>query len=181
MKISKKLGIDNTWAIFLDRDGVINERIIGGYVSNLDEWKFTTGALDAIVRLSGLFAHIFVITNQQGIGKEIMTEEDLDIIHSHLKNEVRSKGGKIDAIYHCSELASDPDNCRKPSPVMGLKAKSDFPDTQFNKSIMVGDTSSDMEFGKNLGMYTVKIGGEKTDPEMTDFAYKNLAQFVSDL
>lgn len=179
MKISKKLVIDRSWTVFLDRDGVINERIPNGYVRNLGEWKFVPGALEAIVKLSTMFSRVIVVTNQQGIGKEWMTEEDLDEIHRHLKREVAAGGGEITAIYHCSELASDPDNCRKPSPAMGLKAKSDYPDIQFVKSIMVGDTSSDMAFGKYLGMHTVRIGKEKTDPEMTDFICDSLRHFVS--
>lgn len=179
MKTLKKLGINKNWTLFLDRDGVINRRLPGDYVKKLEEWEFLPGSLESIVRLSKIFGRLIIVTNQQGIGKELMTEDDLDTIHSHLRERVEEQGGKIDAIYHCSELASDPDNCRKPSPAMALKAKADFPGIRFDRSVMVGDTPSDIEFGKNVAMITVRVGDEKTDPDLTDYIVTDLRHFAS--
>ncbi len=145
--------------LFLDRDGVINKRL-PGYVTSWDEFEYTEGALKSMVRFSKYFDRVIVVTNQQGVGKELMTSEQLDELHNKLKVSVEEAGGRIDAILACTELKSEEDNCRKPSPAMGLWAKRQFPEIDFSKSIMVGDSISDVEFGKNLGMYTVLVAGK---------------------
>ncbi|TNE53031.1 MAG: HAD-IIIA family hydrolase [Bacteroidetes bacterium] len=145
------------WCLFLDRDGVINERIFGAYVRSVDEFKFLPGSLDAIAHFHQIFQRIFVVTNQQGIGKGLMTERNLHEIHRYMCEEIERQGGRIDQCYFAPELKSDPNNSRKPGPFMALRAQSDFPEVNFEKSIMVGDTDSDILFGKKLGMKTVRI------------------------
>lgn len=152
--------IDSSWTLFLDRDGVINQRIIGGYVQNIDEFIFIKGVPESIATFSTLFSNIFVVTNQQGIGKGIMNECNLSEIHNYMCAELKKMNGKITKCYFAPELKSDEKSTRKPRPTMGLKAKEEFPEIDFSKSIMVGDTDSDILFGKNLGMKTVRI---KTD------------------
>ena len=83
-KMNKQLNIDKHWTLFLDRDGVINEKRENDYVKNLDEFSFTNGALDAISRLSVVFGKIIVVTNQRGVGKGLMTELQLISIHNYL-------------------------------------------------------------------------------------------------
>jgi HAD superfamily hydrolase (TIGR01662 family) len=75
--------------------------------------------------------------------------------------EIQKVGGKVDQVYFAPELKSDVHSTRKPKPDMALKAKNDFPEIIFEKSIMVGDTDSDIEFGRNLGMKTVRILSEE--------------------
>ena len=87
-----------------------------------------------------------------------MTEDDLHKIHQHLVQEVQNHGGRIDAIYHAPQLAEENSIMRKPNIGMALKAKEEFSSIDFKKSIMVGDSISDMEFAKNTNMFAVLIG-----------------------
>lgn len=151
------------WTIFLDRDGVINERIPGSYVKSQHEWVYCNGALDVIVKLSYLFNRIVVVTNQQGVGLNKMSSYQLDQLHQNLLDDVLKSGGYIDKIYASTDLKEKPNNSRKPNTTMALWAKNDFPDIDFSKSIMIGDSASDIKFGKDLGMKTVHILGKKED------------------
>lgn len=170
------LDIDATWSLFLDRDGVINTRKMGGYIQSVDEFKFLPGALQAIVDLSPIFKHIFVVTNQQGIGKGIMSESNLLDIHRYMLEQVEEQGGKITKFYHAPALSTEKSNLRKPDVGMGLKAKVDFPDVDFSKSIMVGDSDSDIQFGINLAMKTVRVTLNDEDTN-ADLTVKSLEEF----
>ena len=152
--------IDKTWTLFLDRDGVINTRLVDDYVKNINEFQFINGVLEAFKIFAEKFGRIIIVSNQQGVGKGLMTMDDVAKVHDFMKKEITAQKGRIDAIYVCPQLKSDPDNFRKPSPKMGFMAQHDFPEIDFEKSIMVGDMNSDLEFGKNCGMYTVFIGNE---------------------
>jgi histidinol-phosphate phosphatase family protein len=148
---------DKTWSLFLDRDGVINERKMNGYILTVDEFQFLPQASESIAYFSTVFHHIFVVTNQQGISKGLMTERNLLEIHDYMCVQIEEKGGKISSCYFAPELKTELNSLRKPNPGMAMLAKSDFPEVDFEKSIMVGDTDSDIKFGKNLGMKTVRI------------------------
>ncbi|MEM9023343.1 MAG: phosphatase, partial [Bacteroidota bacterium] len=82
------LDIDWDWTLFLDRDGVINQRIIDDYVKTPDELVMIDGSLEAIRVFSIRFGLVLVVTNQQGIGKGLMTEENLVAVHGKLHREV---------------------------------------------------------------------------------------------
>ena len=151
------ISISSDWTLFLDRDGVINERILGDYVKNISEFHFREGALEAIKGFMPLFQYIFVVTNQQGIGKGIMTEGNLRDVHSYMIDQVTRMGGKIDKCYHAPDLAGEDNLLRKPKPGMALLAAKEFSGINFSRSLMVGDSDSDIVFGKNLGMKTVRI------------------------
>ena len=114
--------------LFLDRDGVINVKLEARYVRNSNEFEFMQGALVAISKLSKLFKRILIVTNQQGIGKGIMTEDDLNLLHSFMTSEIGKLNGKIDKIYFCPHLDTENCNCRKPNPGMINQAIADFPD-----------------------------------------------------
>ena len=151
--------IDKSWTLFLDRDGVINEKRDNDYVKNWDEFKFKDGALQTFAGLGKLFGRIFIVTNQRGVGLGLMTEKALKIIHDNMHEEVNRVSGRIDQIYYCIEI-DDSSECRKPNVGMGLRAKKDFPEIEFSKSIMVGDSLSDMIFGEKLGMQRALIKSE---------------------
>lgn len=157
-----KLHIDKSWTLFLDRDGVINHRIPGAYVRRPEEFEFFAGVPASIARLTGRFGRIVLVTNQQGIGKDLMTKEDLATVHSEMCTALEAVGGVIDAIYFCPSLAAENPFCRKPQTGMGMQAKKDFPEIDFKKSVMVGDSLSDMGFGSALGMVNVLV---KTNEE----------------
>jgi D-glycero-D-manno-heptose 1,7-bisphosphate phosphatase len=156
---------NSEWTLFLDRDGVINKRLPGKYVREISEFEFHYKVPEAIAIFSQLFARIIVVTNQQGIGKQLMTEADLESVHKHMFREVENAGGQIEAVYFCPDLKTDANPCRKPSPVMGLWAQSDFPDINFKKAIMVGDSLCDMQFGKSLKMETVLVENNREEME----------------
>lgn len=150
-------------ALFLDRDGVINTRIPGGYVSKTADFKWMPGNPEAIAQLSPLFEYFFIVTNQQGIGKGLMTMKDLEAVHNHMCTGLKAVGVIPDGIYTCPDLKTVPDNCRKPAPSMGMRAKAAFPDIDFKRSTMVGDSLSDLQFGHRLGMRTVWVVGKPED------------------
>jgi len=159
--------------LFLDRDGVINERLPGDYVAQWADFQFTRQALEALAFFATRFRHIIIVTNQQGIGKGQMSEIQLVEIHQKMEAEIQKAGGRIDAVYHCPDLSSVSNNCRKPAPVMAFNAQQDFPNINFQESIMVGDSVSDIEFGQNLGMYTVLITGKADEREKLEYALNN--------
>jgi D-glycero-D-manno-heptose 1,7-bisphosphate phosphatase len=140
--------LDTNWSLFLDRDGVINEKLDNDYVKNWDEFVFKEGVLEAIRDLYKIFAHIFIVTNQRGVGLGKMTEVELNELHHKMLVSIEENSGKTDKIYYCRNT-EDSSLYRKPNIGMGLLAKQDFPEIEFSKSIMVGDSISDMEFGKN--------------------------------
>ena len=176
--------IDKTWSVFLDRDGVINIEKEADYVKNWDEFRFHEGAPDAIATISRKVAQVFIVTNQKGVGKMLMSETDLQHIHQNMIAVVNEAGGRVDQIYYCTDL-NDDSYFRKPNPGMGFKARSDFPETDFNKAIMVGNTLSDMQFGKTLGMITVFIPSTKPKPSLPhpliDFVFDDLLSLAKAL
>lgn len=165
------------WTLFLDRDGVINQRPINDYVKRVEDFIFIEGATEAICDFQHFFNRIFIVTNQQGVGMGRMSLQDLHTIHQHMLDMINRAGGKIDRIYACTDLHTKPLNCRKPGTQMAFQAKDEFPETDFGKAVMVGDTVSDMQFGKALGMYCVFIGTEAF-PIEADAHFPSLKAFA---
>ena len=165
---------DPSWTLFLDRDGVINQRIRDGYVLCEDEFHFESGALDALATISPLFGRVIVVTNQQCIAKGLISESNLHQLHRYMMREILKVGGRIDKVYFAPELSSDSNNSRKPKPNMALKAQEDFPEIDFNRSVMVGDTDSDILFGQILGMYTVRVQGFEQPKVIADLSVQSL-------
>jgi histidinol-phosphate phosphatase family protein len=152
--------IGKQWTLFLDRDGVINREKEGDYIRQVSEFSFLEGVLQAFPLLAQVFGRIFIVTNQKGVGKGWMTMDDLDGIHSFMVSQVVNAGGRLDRIYHCTETDNEhPD--RKPNTGMGLRARQEFPEVDFTRSLMIGNTLSDMRFGKALGMRTIFIPSAK--------------------
>ncbi|HYE56542.1 MAG TPA: HAD family hydrolase [Chitinophagaceae bacterium] len=176
--------IDNSWTLFLDRDGVINHEKYQDYVYHYGEFMFYEGAKDAIRYLSTRFQRIIIITNQRGVGRELMTEDALIAIHNQMLADIEAAGGRIHKIYYCTSTDNLHPN-RKPNPGMFHEAKKDFPDIEPSRSIMVGNNLSDMQFGRNAGMHTVFV--RTTNPEQTtphpliDLAFNDLQAFAKAL
>lgn len=176
-------------ALFLDRDGVINRRLLKRYVRNWDEFEFLPGVLEAIPVLNRFFSKTVVITNQRGIGLGLMSIDELKHIHHRLISEVESMGGHIDKIYFCDKQLGEKPNCRKPEPYMAVEAKKDFPEIDFTSSLMVGDQPSDILFGRKLGMKTVWIPNEvgmiwdekAFRPDHTFPALMELAKYIQNI
>lgn len=182
----QQLKIDKTWTLFLDRDGVINLHYPNDYVKSWDEFYFLEGVLDALKQLSTVFKRILIVTNQQGVGKGVMSKDDLTFIHDEMLKEVRKYGGRIHAIYAATDLvANDAKQMRKPGNGMAKQAKKDFPEIDFTKSIMVGDSATDMQFGKAVGMVTVFIGDaaklNDADKQVVDYFCESLSELATAL
>ncbi|MFM7671762.1 MAG: HAD-IIIA family hydrolase [Bacteroidota bacterium] len=155
--------VDNTWTLFLDRDGVINHEKKDDYIREIDELNFYTGVPSALANLSKRVGKIFVVTNQRGVGKELMSESSLRDINAYMTKAVIDAGGRIDRIYYCTSLDNKhPD--RKPNPGMAYRARQEFPEIIPEKTLMVGNKHSDMLFGKNAGFHTCYLA--TTNPEL---------------
>lgn len=174
----KDLSLNKEWTLFLDRDGVINKRLVGDYVKTPDEFVFIEGVPEALAALSNVFGRIFVVTNQQGIGKGLMSEEDLRIIHDLMVKRIEEEGGFISKIYHCPELKKHNSPFRKPNTGMAEQAKRDFPEIDFSMSVMVGDSQADMEFGRRMGMKNIYIGDTDQSELHIDLVIKSLPDLI---
>ena len=179
--------VNQSWTLFLDRDGVINQRLKDDYVKKWSEFRFAKGVLETMPLLANLFGRIIVVTNQQGVGKGFMSQQQLDDIHDQMKESVISAGGRIDLILSCTSLKGSEKDCRKPDPAMGHWAKEKFPEIDFRRAIMVGDSITDIQFGENLGMTTVWVRGKEDEYHRLrslkgkiriDYRLKRLAQIT---
>jgi histidinol-phosphate phosphatase family protein len=179
--------LQHNTAIFLDRDGVINEELHQDYVKKWEEFVFYNYSCQAIALLAQHFSHIFIVTNQKGVGRQLMTETALQEIHKKMVQQLEATGGRIDKIYYCTAVDNTAP-CRKPNPGMAYQAKQDFPIIDLSHSIMVGNNMSDMEFGKNAGMQTILVNTTKPAVELphpsVDLQFNNLlsaAQYLVSL
>lgn len=177
-------GIDKSWTLFLDRDGVINEEIEGNYIKHWKEFIFSNGVLEVFKKLSEKFGRIIVVSNQRGVGKGLMTEASLQSIHLEMQREVEIVGGRIDKLYYCTDKEETSFN-RKPNPGMAMRAYRDFPDIDFRKAIMVGNKLSDMKFGRAAGMLTAYVKTTHPDQQFPhpdiDFVFDSLSGFAEAL
>jgi D-glycero-D-manno-heptose 1,7-bisphosphate phosphatase len=183
--ISGNLKIDHTWTLFLDRDGVINKRFEGDYIRTWQQFEFLPGVKEAFRIFSDVFGRIIVVSNQQGIGKGLMSESDAEAIHNTMTGEIRKSEGRIDKIYYSPYLDREKSIHRKPNVGMALKARKDFPEIRFKSSVMVGDSLSDMIFGRRLKMKTVFICSDRKmimqAQPFIDYVYPDLLSFANDL
>jgi D-glycero-D-manno-heptose 1,7-bisphosphate phosphatase len=160
-------------AVFLDRDGTINEDV--GYPSEYSQVRIYPAGFEAVRRLNlaGLVA--IVITNQSGIGRGLITEEGLEDIHKRMHAAFVEKQARLDGIYYCPhyERSSIPRyredcSCRKPNPGLALQAAADF-DLNLKRSYMVGDKVEDILFGRNIRATPVLVltgYGRKSRPQL---------------
>src|SRR3954451_18111410 len=125
--------IDKTWTLFLDRDGVINGERKDEYVLRLEDFIFLEGALHALKILNEVFGVIVIVTNQRGVGRGLMTLNDLYHIHQNMLQQIQISDGRIDKIYYCIDPDDESPN-RKPQPGMAFQAKEDYPQIDFHKS-----------------------------------------------
>lgn len=154
-KRKKNLVIDKSWTLFLDRDGVINKHIKDGYVLKWKDFQFLPLFLKNISTISEIFGKVIVVTNQRCIARKLLTKSKLRSIHNKMLKRIKAADGRINKIYICPHDIKDNCKCRKPKIGMALKAKKQFKNIKFSKSIIIGDSNSDIEFGKKCKMTTV--------------------------
>lgn len=150
LKMKKKI-------IFLDRDGVINKKMPDGdYVKNWAEFEFIPQALEALKILTDNNYKIFIITNQRGVARGLITEESLGKIHSNMETELRKEGINIEGIYYCVHDIKDNCECRKPKAGMIFRAVEEH-SLDLSNAVFIGDSKSDIQAGEAAGCRTALI------------------------
>lgn len=153
--VAERLGRE--WCLFLDRDGVVNVRIVDDYVRSIDHFEWLPGAQEAIHMLRAWAPHLVVVTNQQGVGKGLMTADAVSDIHRHLQEGLDP--GAIDEFLVCHHLKSDGCSCRKPEAGHVRDWLKSHPGVAASLSIVVGDSPSDMQLARNVAAETGGCAG----------------------
>ncbi len=136
-------------AIFLDRDGVINEDL--GYVHKIEDFHFVPGVFEALCHFKSLGYKLILVTNQSGIGRGYYSEEDFKKLISWMQERLEKEGVRLDAIYYCPHHPQQGCDCRKPRPGMLLQAIKEH-SIDAVSSWMIGDKPSDIEAAKRAGI-----------------------------
>ncbi len=147
----------NVATVFLDRDGVINEKMPEEkYVCSEADFHLLPGVPTAIANLNRAGIRVLLVSNQRGIALELMTSAAVERIHALLQRQLNMSGAHLDGFYYCPHEKNSC-SCRKPLPGLFEQAVRDFPDIRADCSVMIGDSFSDIEFGRRLGMRTIWI------------------------
>jgi D-glycero-D-manno-heptose 1,7-bisphosphate phosphatase len=171
--------------VFLDRDGVINEkRPEGKYVTNSEEFVILPGVIESLLRLNQQQLQVIVVSNQRGIALGLYTIADVNTIHDRLQHHLRSHGARVDAFFFCPHDKRRCD-CRKPGTGLFEQAKARFPSVTGRTSVIIGDSLSDIQFGAALRMRTVFIDsgvnqkpGAELARSLADWCCRSLAEAV---
>lgn len=151
-------------ALFLDRDGVLNEDM--GYVHRWEDFHWIPGAREAVAAFNRAGWLVIVATNQSGVGRGYYTEQEMHALHARMQADLAEAGGRIDAFYHAPQHPEAPLGAyrhpdpplRKPNPGMLLQALADWPIDR-EASLMVGDKPSDLEAALRAGIRGVLFKG----------------------
>lgn len=161
-------------AVFVDRDGVVNAKAPeGDYVKSWDEFAFLPGALDGLRSLSGLGVPVVVVTNQRGVARGRMSQDDLNDIHERMTSAVLDAGGRIDGIYACAHEGGC--ECRKPGTKLFTDAAADL-GFDVSASVVIGDRASDMEAARRIGARAIFVSGFPEDPGPVDATVADLPE-----
>jgi D-glycero-D-manno-heptose 1,7-bisphosphate phosphatase len=137
--------------VILDRDGVLNVKMPKAeYVRTWDDWRWVEGSREAVAAFTRAGYRIVIVTNQAGIARGAMTEDDLNEIHRHMIADIDAAGGHVDAIYHCPHGWDDGCECRKPRPGMLFKAQREF-DLDLGRVYFIGDDERDGQAAEAAG------------------------------
>jgi D-glycero-D-manno-heptose 1,7-bisphosphate phosphatase len=142
--------------ILLDRDGVINHRIVNGYVTRWQEFRFIEGAECALRDLTRLRAPILVISNQSGVGRGVVSRSALEQITRRFEAALERRSAYIDGVYYCPHRPEEGCVCRKPKPGMLLQAARDWR-IDLAASVMVGDSATDVEAARAAGCQSILL------------------------
>ncbi len=161
-------------AFFFDRDGIVNRRIVGDYVKKIEEFVFNDGFFELFKAVKGKGFLAILVTNQQGIGKGLMTEDDLEEIHRYMNDKLMGEVGySFDAIYFCSDLDGTGSKRRKPETGMFEEAIERF-GIDASSSWTIGDSVSDVKAGKSIGTQTILVGSHLQN-ELADYLFPSIA------
>ncbi|WP_411844393.1 D-glycero-alpha-D-manno-heptose-1,7-bisphosphate 7-phosphatase [Salinicoccus sp. HZC-1] len=166
-------------AVFLDRDGVINEVLSERvkFVNTAEDFHLLPGAGEGIKKLNDAGYKVYVVTNQGGIGLGYMSEEALEAVHQEMEEQLAGFDAVIDSIAYCPHMPQSGCRCRKPKPgmLMDLAKKHGI---DLSGSYMAGDREPDIEAGRNAGTKTIFIGKDKKQKVKADKNFPNLLSFA---
>ena len=159
-------------AVFLDRDGVINE-YPGDlqYVTKWSNFRFLPDVKQALKRLTENGFKIFVISNQAGVSKGVFSQTELDLITSNMLKELLAAGAKVQQVYYCVHRPEDNCSCRKPKTGLidlAMQGLSNQNRLELQESYFIGDTIRDIETGRSAGLKTILVFSGKEKPENED-------------
>ena len=158
----------NIKAVFLDRDGVVNED--KHYVFKIDDFEFKKGLFDLCKYLTELDYSIVIITNQSGISRGYFTEADFHLLNDWMLREFYSRGVEVSAVYYCPHLPEDECTCRKPAVGLVVTA-TDQLNIDLSQSWIIGDKDSDIELGVNANIGgKILLQSEYVIPARTSYA-----------
>jgi D-glycero-D-manno-heptose 1,7-bisphosphate phosphatase len=164
--------------VFLDRDGVLNEKMPEGcYVTRWEDFHPLPGVPGAIRQLNLAGLRVIVVSNQRGVSLGLYSVADVAAIHARFQQLLAENGAYVDAFYFCPH-AKHSCTCRKPLSGLFDQAKAEFPAIAPANSVMIGDSRSDIEFGHRLGMKTVFIDGNPTHQKPGSSAARELADLT---
>lgn len=170
------------YTLFLDRDGVLNEPIVNDYARCPDNLILVEGFADSMYWLLTHFKRVILVTNQQGVGRQIMSEINLEDVHLKMYNALKYRGVQwLDAAFFAPYLKTENHNWRKPNNGMLQKAKEYFQDIDWTKAIMVGDSPGDMKLADTLGVLKIRISNPQFDFDNQDYRYESIVDFVATL
>lgn len=155
--------------IILDRDGVINKDS-DQFIKNPDEWLPIPGSLEAIAQLNHSGFHVFVASNQSGVGRKLFDISVLNQIHQKMYDELQDHGARIDGIVFCPHTPSDNCNCRKPKPGM-LTEIANRTNQKPEDILAIGDSFRDIQAAASINMKPILVltgNGRRTYEENKD-------------
>ena len=144
--------------IFLDRDGVINERNFDGYILSIEDFHFKEDVFKSLSLLKENGFQLILITNQQCVGKGLISMEDLEKIHQKMNSILKEKSSEFTDIFCCPHRKEENCECRKPRPGMLFQARDRYGITLKN-TYFIGDSDSDMKAAENAGCQGILAGG----------------------
>jgi len=141
-------------AVFLDRDGTIN--IDDGYVYKTEDFKFIPDSLKALKLLSKTDYKLIIVTSQSGIGRKYYTIEDFNNLTKYMLDIFKKEGIRMEEVYFCPHSPEEGCECRKPNPGMINQALKKY-DIDLKNSYVIGDKTSDIQLGANVGCKTILV------------------------
>jgi D-glycero-D-manno-heptose 1,7-bisphosphate phosphatase len=148
-------GGERARAVFIDRDGVINENR-SDYVKSWDEFKFLDGSFGALARLAPCKLKVVIVSNQSAIGRQHVSREMVEDIHRRMVHQIEQSGGRVDRVLYCPHHPDENCGCRKPKPGLLEQAGREF-ELDLTRSYVIGDALEDLQAGWNVGCQTLLV------------------------
>ena len=157
-------------AIFLDRDGTLNPD--PGYISSVKDFSLYPFTISALRKLSSLTNHLCIVTNQSGVSRGLIEENELEKIHSYLIESLENENISISGLYVCIDLPEANSKRRKPHPGMFIEAAENL-SLSLDRCLMIGDSVHDILAGNRLNMETMLV--------LTGHGHKTVKKYASEI